>query len=675
MKNYFKNIINSLVSISRKNNNNDLIKASYSSNLYKNVFEQIGESIIIFKNSSGKILDTNNAFCDNICNKSKLNFISETISPEFWNQLNLLKKDQTFEYYINNNTYEIHKNTINNKSNVCISVFYNITEKKNNEIITKEYSTNLEKEVKIRTKDLYRANIDFIKEINEKRKIQEQLSYNEIKFRNIIEKSPDGVVIVNNKGKILNWNKGQEKITGLSEKNISDKFIWDLQYYFLEKKNKTTAYFENLKRRMQSFMDSSSEDNPNSFFLKQVSIFLPNGTEKILQSLVFTIPLKDEILFVNFNRDLTKQIKTEKVAQKYKEKLNAFFTNSFHPFVIINKNLDVVSYNKNASDKLVELYDITLTDKINLSDFSYLPLFNEIINKIKQSLKGKSIRYEIEIIDKNNNISWYELHISPIFSDKNKIEEVFINPINIDENKKAQKEIIQLLKKERELNELRSQFIATVSHEFRTPMSNIYSNTQLLEKFNEKWDTNKKDKSFSRIYDAINNITMMLNDISELGKEESGQLKYNPSLIDINGFTSTIIEELEELHNLSYKIKLNTNSIKSHINGDANLLRQILINLINNSIKYTLNNPKISINISNTNHQISFKIRDNGIGIPIKDQETIFIPFQRGSNTEHYKGSGLGLSIVKKCIELHNGNYTINSQLRQGTEFCFSIPQ
>jgi len=231
------------------------------------------------------------------------------------------------------------------------------------------------------------------------------------------------------------------------------------------------------------------------------------------------------------------------------------------------------------------------------------------------------------------------------------------------------------LQKEKELNLLRSQFISTVSHEFRTPLANISSNTQLLDRFFEEWNKEKANPNFLRIYESIKDISSMLEDISTLGKEQSGRLKFNPTEINIIQLCDKVIQDSGEVIKNNIKVNFVNNFIHSKIMADKNLLRQILTNVLTNAMKYSPSGNEVIFEIKNENSKfLTFIISDNGIGIPKEYLKNIYEPFQRASNVEKYKGSGLGLSIVKKFVDLHNGTIQIQSKLKKGTRVIIKIP-
>jgi PAS domain S-box-containing protein len=237
----------------------------------------------------------------------------------------------------------------------------------------------------------------------------------------------------------------------------------------------------------------------------------------------------------------------------------------------------------------------------------------------------------------------------------------------------SKREVMQALERERELNELKSRFITTASHEFRTPLGTILSSVSLIARYQNKEDQEKREKHVERIKSAVNNLTEILNDFLSLEKLEEGIIRNNPKTIHIEKFIKDIIEEMRAL------LKSGQDIHYQHIGDfeieiDSQLLKNVLINLISNAIKYSPENKEIWVNSEVANGNIKIDVIDQGIGIPDQDKPHLFERFFRANNVSNIQGTGLGLNIVKKYIELMNGEISFKSQCGKGTTFTVIIP-
>jgi signal transduction histidine kinase len=244
----------------------------------------------------------------------------------------------------------------------------------------------------------------------------------------------------------------------------------------------------------------------------------------------------------------------------------------------------------------------------------------------------------------------------------------------ITERQRLEEELRNALMKEKELSDLKSNIISVVSHEYRTPLATILSSTELLENYSHKWDQEKRQRHFKRIENSVHHLTQLVNDVLIISKAEAGKLDFNPVPLELVEFCYQLVEELQltasTQHNISFLCQ--TASIKACL--DEKLLRQFLTNLLSNAIKYSPNGGDVQLELECKADVAIFRIRDQGIGIPLKDQNQLFEAFHRSSNVGTISGTGLGLAIVKKCIDIHNGQIAVESEVGTGTTFIITIP-
>jgi len=247
----------------------------------------------------------------------------------------------------------------------------------------------------------------------------------------------------------------------------------------------------------------------------------------------------------------------------------------------------------------------------------------------------------------------------------------------LSELEKSKEELNQALEKEKELNELKSRFVTTASHEFRTPLSTILSSSFLLEKYNDINEPAKREKHIERIKAAVGDMKEILEDFLSLGKLEEGILKADMQAIppgELLNEISKIIADLKLMLKQGQKLKFEE-KISDEVFVDRQLLKHILINLINNAIKFSGENGTISVRYETSGEGLMITVKDNGIGISEEDQQHLFERFFRAKNATNIQGTGLGLHIVAKYLELMNGNITLESKLNEGSLFTITIPQ
>ncbi len=245
----------------------------------------------------------------------------------------------------------------------------------------------------------------------------------------------------------------------------------------------------------------------------------------------------------------------------------------------------------------------------------------------------------------------------------------------LDTNKiieQRESELKVALNKEKELNELKSRFVSMASHEFRTPLSTILSSASLIARYTQESHNEKRQKHVDRIKTSVAHLTGILNDFLSLSKIEEGKVEVMPTEININLVCEEVIDEVKGL--LKKEQKILHQADKIHLFTDKRILKNILFNLISNAIKYSPENSTISCSILQTENDTTFKIMDEGIGIPESEQKHLFERFFRASNVENIQGTGLGLSIVKRYVDLLKGMISFESTANIGTTFIVRIP-
>ncbi len=238
----------------------------------------------------------------------------------------------------------------------------------------------------------------------------------------------------------------------------------------------------------------------------------------------------------------------------------------------------------------------------------------------------------------------------------------------------SKKEVDLALEKEKELNDLKSRFISTASHEFRTPLATILSSVSLAGKYAEKNELEKIFKHLDRVKDSVNNLTDILNDFLSLDKLEEGIIKPNPEPTHVYDLIVDLLDTMKGITKSGqvFNYQDSTNNEKVFI--DVRIFRNLLINLVSNAVKYSEENKTITLKTEFKGQKLFILVQDEGIGIPYEDQSNIFERFYRANNIGNIQGTGLGLNIVKKYIEILKGEITFESEPGVGTRFLIEIP-
>jgi PAS domain S-box-containing protein len=274
---------------------------------------------------------------------------------------------------------------------------------------------------------------------------------------------------------------------------------------------------------------------------------------------------------------------------------------------------------------------------------------------------------------KLQNGLWIDWLLMPEFDSYGNVNSVVTSGRDITEKKEMQFALQKSYKREHELNELKDRFISMVSHEFRTPLTSITSSSDFLEMGGDKLDQETKNKYYGRIRRNIDYMIKMLDEILFINKMESSKIHLTFEKVDLHRFCRDLFDETRLLYpQIKSTLKINLN--ENFYSIDVLLMRNILGNLIANAFKYNKEKGSVNFTLSLEKSKLIYRIRDTGIGIPLKERKNVFESFTRMSNARHIKGTGLGLSIVKKSVEKLGGKIFFSSKENEGSEFIIIIP-
>ncbi|PZV16188.1 MAG: hypothetical protein DCF20_08580 [Pseudanabaena sp.] len=243
--------------------------------------------------------------------------------------------------------------------------------------------------------------------------------------------------------------------------------------------------------------------------------------------------------------------------------------------------------------------------------------------------------------------------------------------------KQSLSQLERALLKEKELNELKSQFISRASHEFRTPLATIQTASDLLRNYGHKMSDDKKIERFDKIQREVKNMTNLLEEVLIVGKSESGKFDLQPEEINLEDFCLEIIEQTKFIGDGKHQVIFKNINVPIKISIDPKLFKQIISNLLSNAIKYSPDSREVNFTISLTNDRISqllLEFKDQGIGIPLIDQEKIFDHFYRAQNVGMIVGTGLGMAIIKNSVDILGGIIQLTSVENQGTTVKVKLP-
>ncbi len=477
----------------------------------------------------------------------------------------------------------------------------------------------------------------------------------------ILENIPNMIYVKDVKDLTFKYiNKAGEKLTGFNRdeligKNVFELFIKDFADHY---HSKDLELLQDKKPiEISEEMVLTKDNKLKIFYTKKLLIEDHEGNPKFL---------------LGISEDLTEYIK----AQAELRKSEMRFAKIFHAspvaiFIIRNNDKKIID----ANSKFLELMKYTREEFVD-RNVNSLNIFNNEVQKIILINEASAFSHgepkEIEFLTSEGKVITLLTSIEQMHFDKESW--IIYIGVDISERKKATLEIESALEKQKELNSLKTQFISMISHEFRTPLTTIMLSTDLLKRYGDSWNPDEKSRHFQRIQDTILKMTQLMENVLIIGRIDSGKFQFNPEPMDLQGFCFSIAKNLEFSQNGTHKINIQFNGNNEEAHVDENLLGLVLNNLLSNAIKYSPNGSVVDFIVNCNNVSAELIVKDRGIGIPEEELNLLFQSFFRASNVGSIAGYGLGLSIVKKCVDTHRGKIDVRSVVGKGTTFIVSIP-
>ncbi len=258
--------------------------------------------------------------------------------------------------------------------------------------------------------------------------------------------------------------------------------------------------------------------------------------------------------------------------------------------------------------------------------------------------------------------------------DANREPHILAFGLDITERKQAEAEMLRTLAREKELGQLRSNFVSMVSHEFRTPLGIIQSSAEILEDYLDRLEPGERKEHLQSIRKNARRMAGLMEEVLLIGSIDAGRMQFKPEPLDLGSFIRRLVDEVISATDRRCPIELSLENITSEARADERLLRHIFNNLLTNAVKYSEAGRPVRFHIRREGTEGICRVEDQGIGIHETDREWLFHAFHRGRNVGDRPGTGLGLVIARRCLDLHGGNIRVESQLGAGTTMTVKLP-
>lgn len=448
-------------------------------------------------------------------------------------------------------------------------------------------------------------------------------------------------------------------------------------------------------------------------YIEQEKILKTYSIWFLLVNLLILIPI---ILFIkelvyknrSLRQEISNRIKTEQALTLSEHNLRTLFENMNDGIIIYKPDGEILDIN----NKVLEIYGAE-HDMIvgkHFDDFApSIYKFDELSTAVNERIaNGEHLVFEWKAV-RYNSVIEFDIDVSVTKADWY-AEKVYIAVIrDISERKKNEAEINRLTKnleamviqrteqlervlldlksaksdvenalaKEKELNQMKSNFISLISHEYRTPLTGILSSTYLLNHFFEAGDLDEHKKYVDRIQKLVDSLVRILDDVLFLSKSDNGKMICSAKNFNLVQLIHQVITDAQAIDPNAHRIIFFADGAEDEWNilSDNKLIYHVIFNLLTNAVKYTITDAEISLLLSrDDSSNVIFEVIDRGIGMPKDEMEYVFEPFHRFSNVGNIQGIGVGLAIVKKCVNTLGGSIEFDSEINHGTKVTFKLP-
>ena len=484
----------------------------------------------------------------------------------------------------------------------------------------------------------------------------------------------EGLILTDHTGTIRLVNPRTEKLFGYgAEELIGQKIEILIPNEYRDKHVASRDGYQKrpVNRQMGSGMTLFGRRKDGSKFPVEVSLnsFMDDKGNRFVSALITDIQIRkkaqDEVLRINENLE---QIVTERTKELYESKqLYESISKHFPTGAIYVLNLDFkIDYADGM--EFVRLNH----DPQEIIGEDYVEINSEnrrrLLNMLNKLIEEGAVAPEFIFKDEEH----YKVNASLLKDTSGKLSRILIVENNITQQKKTEESLEKNIEEQRRLNLLKSRFVSFASHEFRTPLTTMNSSADLIRRYLEMGENEKIHKHISRIQQSVVYMTSLLNDFLSLDKIDSGVVTLNKQSIDLSKLLEECLEETAGLKKAKQQIEIQ-NGLEQ-IESDPFLLKSILINLISNGLKYSGDQGLVTVSTLMVKDEFQICVNDNGMGIPHAELQNLFTRFFRASNAQEIKGTGLGLHIVSRHVDMLGGRITCESDEGVGTQFCIYLP-
>lgn len=499
-------------------------------------------------------------------------------------------------------------------------------------------------------------------EITRRADAERDLNVATARLEAMVATASDPVITIDEAGRIIDWNRAAEHVFGWPRDEAMGQPLTEL----IIPPEHRRPHSEGIQRFLR---DGSAE-----IFGRRVETLALRRNGEVFDAELSVWPVRTAsgYTFSSFVRDISRRKAAARALAESEAKYRTVVEN-VNEGILVTAGGRVLYANPKAL-AITGLADASAIGKPFI-DFIHPDDRERVLGNHLRRLRGEPVEnhYTFRVLHADGTVR--SLEISAVVFDWQGQPATLNFLTDVTERLRAEDDMRKALARERELSELKSRFVAVASHEFRTPLAGILSSIELLDNYGSRLPDEERREIVGHVRTAVARMTSMVEQMLMTSKLESGRFMFEPRVEVLPALLAQLSAEMDQAHPQAARIQMRCDGLEQPRLVDAQLLRHILVNLLTNALKYSPGDSAVECGVvAEDTHTLRFSVRDSGIGIPAEDLPRLFETFHRGTNVGNVQGTGIGLHIVKECVDLHHGSIEVDSAPGRGTVFHVRLP-
>lgn len=493
-------------------------------------------------------------------------------------------------------------------------------------------------------------------EVNRRTDAERDLSDANQRLQSLVATANDAVITIDEQSRIIDWNFAAERMFGWSRDEALGQCLTELIIPPALRERHSAGIERFLAQRDAAIFNRHVETRA----LRRA------GDEFDAELAVWPVRTDEGYTFSSFFRDITRRKAAERALAESETKYRKVVEN-VNEGILVTAGGRILYANPRAL-ALTGLDEQTASSRPFI-DFIHPDDRERVLHNHMRRLQGETVEnhYHFRVVHGNGGVRWLEIS-AVLFEWQN--QPATLNFLtDVTQRRQAEQDMRAALVRERELSELKSRFVAVASHEFRTPLAAILSSVELLDDYGSRLSDPDRKEIVGQVKSAVARMNKMVEQVLLTSRLESSRFTFEPAPRSVSELLVQVAAEMDQAEQQASRIAVQCNGVEGLRLVDSKLLTHVLVNLLGNALKYSPPDSPVACVVGAEGDGLTLRVSDQGIGIPDADQPRMFDSFYRGANVGQVQGSGIGLYIVKECVELHQGTIVVESALGKGTTF------